>query len=175
MELKCKCGLFSVDGEHPINDGKVRHDTNLCMPVGVERANRREPMELKIAGCCGGAVDVPSFGGAKLRCGCGQTTIDAPAKPDAPAAHGSLAALLRTLLSFGVRTFEGHGISVEFNDPAPANVWASPEKPAVIDDRPKPDPSCTCGHALTEHNESGCILGCDIETCGIDLKAGANA
>jgi hypothetical protein len=62
-------------------------------------------------------------------------------------------ALMREL---GMTKLRSAGMEIELG-PAPEVPVPPPKE--------EPDPVCACGHPHDEHNASGCLQGCAIETC----------
>lgn len=105
---------------------------------------------------CQGPVDVVCMHGAAIRCGCGKTIVTTPPRP-APPVHADLRSLIAVLREGGVSEYRAGDVVLVLSP----NQWTQPPVPKA-----EPDENCTCGHALHDHNQSGCVLGCDLAACG---------
>lgn len=79
----------------------------------------------------------------------------------------SLAVILPKLRAMGVKTFKSTGadFDVEFFPTMPA-ADESPMAPKTMLLGSSLEEKCPCGHGLeTEHNELGCLHGCEMTTC----------
>lgn len=87
--------------------------------------------------------------------------------------------LLVLLRSHGIARYEADGISVEFHAEQQSTRTGFMQdmlKSAPAAAQPPDDETCTCGHKiLTDHNEQGCLHGCEIDTCGRQGTAGDDA
>ena len=84
---------------------------------------------------------------------------------------GSLDKIAQDCRRLGIRRLRVGDVEVEFWPAAP-----TPTKPLTkkeVDEVAKafgvgndPEDRCACGHSMaTEHNDCGCLLGCDLALC----------
>ena len=84
----------------------------------------------------------------------------------------SLDALVKQLRRLGVRRYRHGALEVEFWAPVgpKASVKYNPKDMkqtlAALGLANDPADKCACGHSLSnEHNDCGCLLGCDTAVC----------